>query len=119
MGLLIVYITLIRGRNRDFDFWFPGPRVLAEIAEVLDSNDVKTNCLLECHQIFPSDLKKFWQEANVDFSKSVVKKFPKTYFASMDFGEVQVEIEFELDKKNAIIRGIRSSADRQNCNCED
>lgn len=120
IGCLIVYFTLIRGRNRDFDFWFPGPRVLTELSEKFDENDSTTVCWLNCMQVFPSDLELLWEEASVNFSKSEVREQPQTYYVNLsteDKGEF--EFCFVLDSYVARITNIRSSQNTKDCECPE
>lgn len=119
LGILIVYFSLIRGRNRDFDFWLPGPRVLTELKENFDAENKNTKCFLDCYQIFPSDLELLWEEASVNFSKSEPGGETKVYFVSMDFESKGVfEFQFELFPEKAIIKDIRTSTNTTNCDCD-
>ena len=119
LGCLIVYITLIRGRDRDFDFWFPGPRVLTELAEGIDLEDDQTRCFMNCYQIFESDLEFLWENGNVDFSKSKVRGNPQIYFVNTELdSKGTFEIKFESTPELVRIVDVRTTNKQLNCDCE-
>lgn len=79
LGSLLVYFTLIRGRNRAH--WLPGNRVKELIlkSEIIYSPHAK--CIMACRNISESDVMHILKEGDVNFKESHVRDTPCPSYA--------------------------------------
>jgi hypothetical protein len=76
LGSLMVYMLLIRGRDRDLLGWLPGNRVTQKIAEQPLNISEKSACQLSCMGISQEEAQELITSGSVSFSKSEVKAAP-------------------------------------------
>ncbi len=119
IGFFIVYFMLIQGRDRDFSFWLPSSRVLSDVSEYLDTSDYRTSCLIECHELFPSDMSDIWENGDVDFASSTTGGPQKVYRVLHILADKRaIEIQVQLKDTTASIIDMKSST-TINCDCDD
>lgn len=93
IGSVLVYILLIKDRDRNLKGWLPGERVTQEIQDqdIIYSN--RALCQLKCLNLSDEDLSKLIETSKVNFSESQVRKEPCPIY----------QLESGLNDKNAIL----------------
>jgi hypothetical protein len=77
LGSIVVYVTLIRDRDRDLGSWLPENRVKAEIKEKFYAS--QNECMLNCFDIDSLGFIDMIDEGDVVFSESDVSAVPRSY----------------------------------------
>lgn len=77
LGSIVVYVTLIRDRDRDLGSWLPESRVKSEIVEKFEAG--KNECMLNCYDIDSIGFVEMVEDGDVVFSESDVSKTPRSY----------------------------------------
>lgn len=119
IGLVIVYYTLLKDRERDP--WLPEGRVLngIEKASLGVSNNV--NCLLDCYGYTIENFDSiFWDNAEVHFSKSKTQKepFPEYYITSkLNDDEILVFVELDDRGGKATLKNLENLSHPKSCDC--
>jgi len=71
LGCVMVYFTLIRGKNRTY--WLPGNRVKELILKSKIVYSSHARCMMKCRQIDIDHVKSILQNGDVNFSESNVR----------------------------------------------
>ena len=119
MGTLIVYISLIRGRDRDLLAWLPEERVLQELR---DNELIYTqygNCSMECANISKEEVQQILINGEVIFNKSEVKKSPcPVYTLEGEANERQLRILFASCDKETKVLNVIDLNNNPTCDCK-
>jgi len=126
LGLVVVWATLIKDRDRDS--WLPEGRTL----DFLERIDIQVSdlakCQIECLELAPDFMDaSFWGKADIDFTKSATKRkpCPEYYITStLSSNNKNVIIYVETcevcencDKGTATLRSIEIADTESNCKC--
>jgi hypothetical protein len=82
LGTLLSWTLLVKGRNDLPNMW-PQGRVIDSFERATIEQDSITFCLLQCMEVEPEGLKAYLGDANVRFSKSFPREFPRRYWLEM------------------------------------
>ncbi len=113
LGTLFVYFFLIRGKDRNFSFWFPSNRIIEEIQTKKMNVTPRAFCMLTCMQTDTSNIKPLLKNATIDFSKSLPRNTPKTYYLSLQ----NMHIWVEVNKNNSTLLNVFPVSDTLKCDC--
>ena len=81
VGLIFVYFSLIRGRDRDLLGWLPKERVLQKLKENEMVFSERSLCLLDCNDISREEVSQILLTGEVNFGKSRAKETPCPVYA--------------------------------------
>lgn len=126
LGLVVVWATLLKDRDRAS--WLPEGRTIEFLEEVDMKYTEKAKCQIACLKLDLSFMNKsFWENAKVNFKKSVVKRkpCPEHYIESKltDGKSIVLYIEncetcIDCDEeRTATLRSIEIIG-VENCECE-
>ncbi len=114
LGCIMVYVFLIRGKNRDFGFWLPQGRVMEELTTKKLTFNAKATCQFACYQIDASAFQYDLKTADVNFSKSLVHEKPKKYLVEFN----QYNAWILMYKDSSVVSDIEvKQKSASNCEC--
>src|SRR3972149_467530 len=118
LGLALVYVLLLRGR--DFGFWTPENRVLEKIrkTELLFTNNAE--CMMQCLNISRGEIKHIIDStAIVNFDESNVHtaECPIYLLEDLDKYEVQFLVQ-SCDSTSTILNITKTGDEKQSCDCD-
>jgi len=93
LGSIVVYVTLIRDRDRDLGAWLPEARVKEEVSYRFDWKDSFNTCILKCHGLDSTQFEGLVQNADVNFLESSVKEGPRVYSFEHESLNFQIAIK--------------------------
>ena len=119
MGTLIVYISLIRGRDRDLLAWLPEERILQKLRD----NDLiytqQANCSMECANISKEEVQQILINGEVIFNKSQVKENPcPVYALEGEANERPLSILFASCEKETKVLNVIDLNNKSTCDCK-
>lgn len=117
-GSILVYQLLIKDTDREFyGSWLPEGRVLKKIKTSLNFGESRLNCLMECQDVFASDIEWLLENGDVDFSKSETKAKRKSYRVEGETeGQMNLAITFELLNDSVWVSDLVSDK-QKTCDC--
>jgi hypothetical protein len=117
IGLLLVYALLFHGReDRNLGAWLPNQRVLSQISAGTIELSPTANCKLECLSGTEADVKSFFQDAKVNFGKSITSKDPcPVYHISLMVNDLPADFMVQVCDSVSTIRSIEFV--NPNCGC--
>jgi hypothetical protein len=115
LGSLMVYMLLIRGRERNLMGWLPGNRVTQQIGEQPLNISEKAACQLACIGISQEEVKELIISGSVNFSKSIVKAEPCPVYHIT--GKTETQIFFvQVCKEDSVLIDVSKETDQ--CDCD-
>jgi hypothetical protein len=121
LGLVMAWGLFLRGRNtKNYTAWTPNNRILEEIR--LDKTVLKTDafwCEMKCYGFSSIEYDKLVNDGNVDFGKSQVENWPRTYLVELeteDNGTLIIEYSKSIDKHFTILEISKKGA-QISCDC--
>ncbi|MDZ4823003.1 MAG: hypothetical protein SH856_06050 [Flavobacteriales bacterium] len=96
IGLIIVWVMF---GDREWLGWTPKNRVLKMIRAAELTVSEKAQCQLDCMAMKDADIKKFLENASVNFSKSNPHKEPKTYLLE---GDEENTLRMTFDTRDSV-----------------
>lgn len=73
LGLIFVYFSLFKGRDRDLLGWLPQERVLQKLKESELIYTDRSFCIMDCNDISQEEIEKIILAGEVNFGKSKEK----------------------------------------------
>ena len=118
LGLALVYVLLIRGR--DFGFWTPQNRVLEKIrkTELLFTNNAE--CMMQCLNISKGEIRKVIDSLGVvNFDQSNVHTSSCHIYMVEDKDRYEMQFLVEsCDSTSTILNVSKTNAEKQSCDCD-
>lgn len=117
LGCVLVWATLFYGREERAS-WLPEGRILEflEVTDITINDNLK--CQLECNNIPINFMDStFWENADVDFDKSAIKRKPCPEYKITSEGTT-VYIEVCEKEEKATLRSFSNLSDKNKiCDC--
>lgn len=115
IGSLIVYVALIKNRNRDFAAWLPENRVLSKLATNELVVPAELQECISCLNLTKDSIIGLIKISEVDFDKSEIQdKECPVYFLETN-GDDKFELTIESCEKKSVLKKILVPS--RDCNC--
>ena len=119
IGTLIVYFSLIRGRDRNLLAWLPKERVLQKLQENELIYTLQANCSMECGNISKAEVQQILMTGEVIFSKSRVKEKPcPVYVVEGKANERSLRILFAVCEQETKMLNAIDLSKESSCECK-
>lgn len=115
LGCMMVYVFLIRGKNRDFGFWLPENRIIEELTTSKITYSDQATCALACYSIAADSVKTIIQNSNVNYDRSLPRENPRKYYIEGQNFDTYVQID---RKHNLEILSLLQKKQAQACDCK-
>lgn len=118
-GLIVVYFSLIKNRDRNIGEWLPENRVLAQLDSVPLIYSPELGKCIECLSLDEKEIKKIISSSDVDFNKSITldKEHP-VYFIDGKLNSGQkISFLIESSAKKSTLKKVTTDIALKNCNC--
>lgn len=118
LGCILVYFTLIQGREDDLLGWMPKQRVLAELnnPNMLKSDSI--SCIIDCYQISDTEFKRVFEDGNVRLSQSQTHSNPKIYAVEWENNLNETFLfQFELTDSYSRLISVSKQGKKTDCIC--
>jgi hypothetical protein len=118
-GLIIVYFSLVKNRNRNFGAWLPQNRVISKIDSLQLSTEPRVEYCLYCLKIDLNQIKNSIKKAKVNFEQSNSDDMNAPIYkleGELSSGEKYEMTLVSLDKKS-VIKSFILDSKKDSCNC--
>jgi len=114
LGSIMVYFSLIRGRDRDLGAWLPSPRVLKQIRQSDLTIGTQPDCFAKC-ALDSNFIKAVLKEGEVDFSKSDKDHIPPQFWVDCTLDGQEYTFIFNSTVENSVLEKIEGGT--KDCSC--
>lgn len=116
LGLIVVYMTFLRNKDRDLDFWTPSQRVLESIrSDERFQKSRELDCYAQCLSLDSATIKSLWKDAKVKSLNPGGE--PYRYMLSLETENEHLEASIEQQKGEHELLSIKSYTNPKSCDC--
>lgn len=122
LGVVMAWALFLRGRNtKNYTAWTPNNRILEEIRldQTLEKSDMFW-CQMKCIGFSSIEYDQLVNDGNVNFGKSQVEKWPRTYQVELETesnGTLIIEYS-KTENKHFTIINVSKEGAQVSCDCE-